>query len=387
MKKFIQRALEKLDKMDPDKIKGLVLDISLENSMLEMVLHSMMDGVVVVDRENKVLLRNKASKRLIPFLVDDIYEKVVWKVISDPEIAMFFKKTLLNQERIEDKEFAIINKGNLIIISCSLVPLVKDRRIEGTLIHTEDITERKAKEARLRRAESLASLTTLTAGIAHEIKNPLGSIGIHIQLIQKIMKSKECIEPGDIDGYLDVINEEVNRLNKIVVDFLFAVRPMDLKLDTISVNQIISDLLEFLKFELENAHVTLKAELGEVPEIPVDEKYIKQALLNIIQNALSAMPNGGTLTLVTEQKDEKLLVKIMDTGTGIPEEIREKIFEPFFTTKEFGSGLGLTLVFKIVKEHQGDITVNSRVGEGTEFIISLPIPQKGQKLIDYKSEY
>ncbi|MBN1412084.1 MAG: PAS domain S-box protein [Spirochaetales bacterium] len=387
MKRFIQKALEKLDKMDFSKIKNLVLDISLENSLLEMILHSMTSGIIVLDRENRISLMNKASRRLIPFVSEDVYEKVVWQTVSDVEIANFLKMTLLNQERVKDKEFAIINKGNLIVISCSTLPLVKERRIEGTLINVQDITEKKAKEARLRRAESLASLTTLTAGIAHEIKNPLGSIGIHIQLIQKMMKNKDCLHPNDIGGYLDVINEEVNRLNKIVVDFLFAVRPMDLKLEDSDINELIKDLLEFLKFELENAGVELETELGEVPVIPVDEKYLKQALLNIIQNALSAMPDGGVLKIITAQDDDKFLIKITDTGHGIPQDVMEKIFEPFFTTKEFGSGLGLTLVFKIVKELQGDIMVNSKVGEGTTFIISLPIPQKEQKLIDYRSEY
>jgi len=267
------------------------------------------------------------------------------------------------------------------------MPLVQQGEIQGTLLHIEDVTDRRSKEARLHRAESLASLTTLAAGVAHEIKNPLGSISIHIQLIQKTMSSPKRLDRKTVRHYLDVVNEEVDRLNRIVVDFLFAVRPMDARLEEADVNKLLEDLLEFVHFELEEAKIELIPRLAEdLPLLEFDEKLLKQALLNIINNAVAAMPKGGTLTVSTERRGEVVLVHVRDTGSGISDENMAKIFEPYFTTKDFGSGLGLTVVYKIVKEHGGEINVKSREGEGTTFTISLPIPIKELRLLGWKGK-
>ncbi len=386
MRKFIQKALEKLDKMDKEQIKGLLCQIANENELLDMVLDSMTDGVVVTDKNHRILLYNKAFGRLIPFTQSDDHEQKLWEAIEDREISDFFDEKLNNQEKVVDKEFTLSN-GVTRTISLSILPLVKEGKIQGNLVHVEDVTEKRSKEARLRRAENLAALTTLAAGIAHEIKNPLGSIGIHIQLIQKAMRNKETIRREDIENYLNVINEEVDRLNRIIVDFLFAVRPMNTKLEDSDVNQVIKGLLDFVKYELEESNVKLEAHLAEaLPKIKLDAKYFKQALLNLIKNALYAMPNGGILRVETGRTGDMVYVKIIDNGVGIPKSIIDKIFEPYFTTKDFGTGLGLTLVYKIVKEHMGEITVESKEGKGTVFTLSFPIPQKEKRLIAYKGE-
>ena len=385
MKNFVKKALDKLDKLDKTQIKKILSNISGEHELLETVLYSLEHGVVVVDQEHKILLINKASKRLIPFISDDVLNMEVWDAVDDKEISYFLFDSLTKQEKVFDHEFTFGN-GHTRTVACSLMPLVRDKKIQGNLIHIEDVTEKRTREARLRRAESLAALTTLTAGVAHEIKNPLGSIGIHIQLIQKQIKEKEVIETNEIKDALNVISEEVVRLNRVVLDFLFAVRPMDSKPELRDLNILVSDLLQFLRYELDNAHVELSVNLEKIPYIEMDEKYIKQALLNVIQNALAAMPDGGILTIKSYKEDDRVLIEIADTGTGIPDEIKDKIFEPYFTTKDFGSGLGLTLVYKIMKEHLGEISINSKEGLGTSFVLNFPIPQKARRLLEYSEE-
>jgi len=275
---------------------------------------------------------------------------------------------------------------------------VDKRRITGSLVHINDITEKRGREVRLRRAENLASLTTLAAGVAHEIKNPLAAISIHLQLMQKMLgkgggkndaSKNDSAKTGKqqdelIAKYFNIINEEVDRLNRIVVDFLFAVRPMTLELREGNINGLVAELAEFINTELEQSKIRLLLELDE-KLLPVlfDERYMKQVLLNLIKNAQAAMPNGGLLTIATLGADTEVRISVCDTGVGISAENLKKMFEPYFTTKENGTGLGLTLVYKIIREHQGDIAVDSREGEGTNFEIILPVYQKKQRQIAY----
>jgi two-component system, sporulation sensor kinase E len=386
MRRFLQRALEKIDKMDRTQVSKLVSDIAGENELLEMVMESMTDGVVVTDREDRILMINKSAERMLPLGADDLIEKTLEEAIADEEIRAFFTDNLRDLDRVLDREFTLGN-GYSRILSLSIMPLVRQGRITGNVIHIEDVTEKRAREARLRRAESLAALTTLTAGVAHEIKNPLGSIGIHLELMKKEMSGKRQIETRKVMENLLIIKEEVDRLNRIVMDFLFTVRPMNAELSYGDLNRVVRELLDFMKFELAEADITLETELaGANPQVLMDERYMKQAVLNLLKNAISAMPGGGLLRVQTIHKGNELCLKISDSGVGIPEENMEKIFEPYFTTKDFGSGLGLTLVYKIVKEHLGDIEITSKTGEGTTVLMCFPIPQKEKRLIGYSEE-
>jgi two-component system, sporulation sensor kinase E len=382
MRKFIQRALNKLSKLDKQQIHALIYDLARENEQMEVVLDSLTDGVIVADQYNKLILCNKSAERMVPIRDFDYFEKIVWEVMGDPDIAGFIREVILSEDSIRDREFTLDSSGATRILSISIMPLVRRGRVRGNVIHFEDVSERRWKEARLRRAESLASLTTLAAGVAHEIKNPLGSMGIHIQLMQKLLSGSESVKSGDISEYLDIVNEEVERLNRIVMDFLFAVRPMDINLAEHDLNALLHEIMDFMKYEIEEAGVELSEDYQvDIPHILLDDKFIKQAILNIVKNAINAMPDGGKLTISTRYRGDEVLLRIIDTGTGMSDEVLNKIFEPYFTTKEFGSGIGLTIVYKIIKEHRGEISVISQEGKGTTFTLSFPIPPGQQNLI------
>ncbi|GHU32247.1 PAS domain-containing sensor histidine kinase [Spirochaetia bacterium] len=384
MRQFIKSALKKLPKMTIEQTRALLVSAATEIDRLETVLDSLTDGIVVGDKNHSLILANKYARILLPHNDED-GTKTLWNIIQDDMLSEFIEIVLNSGDRVNDREFEVENNGKLRLLSMNILPLVQDHRISGSLIHVKDITEKRAREARLRRMESLASLTTLAAGVAHEIKNPLGSLSIHIQLIQKIIAAHTTLEETQqIDKYLGIVNEEINRLNHIVVDFLFAVRPMDMDFHEGNINTVIHELAEFVRPELDSVNIMGKLDLGEsLPDIDFDERYIKQALLNLVKNSIAAMPDGGTLTIATYRQDSEVILCVSDTGTGIPEENISKIFEPYFTTKATGSGLGLTLVYKIIREHNGEITIKSRINEGTSFIISLPIPQKDRKLIGF----
>jgi len=387
MRNFIQKALNKLQKLDKEQIRILLVDLASENELLEIVLDSLDDGVLVVDLQSKLITYNRMAEKLICFKVNDPTDRVIWEVVEDQDIAEFIERVLKNAERVNEEEFSLNYSGIVRTICLDAMPVVKKGSIQGTAIIVSDITERKKKEAQLRRAESLASLTTLAAGVAHEIKNPLGSIGIHIQLMQKSLKRDKVITEEKAGKYLGIINEEIERLNEIIVDFLFAVRPMNTNLEVSHINTVVSDLLNFVKFELKNNGIIIKTDLDlNIPKINMDVKFMKQALLNIIKNAEAAMPHGGELTIKTYESDGNVVLDVQDTGFGISEENIGKIFEPYFTTKQFGSGLGLTVVYKIIKEHGGEIFLESKEGKGTTFTIKIPVPQKEKKLIEWQDE-
>jgi len=390
MSGFYRRALSKLNRLNLEQCRELLVSASQEIFRLDTVLDSLPSGILVCDEKHRLLMANKAALRFLPISYTE--GEILWELILDEHIANFFQQALKRGDRLLEQEMDLQTQGppgpNR-LLSISVHPLVEKRHITGSLVYIEDITEKRGREVRLRRAENLASLTTLAAGVAHEIKNPLGAISIHLQLLRKALDKKEkqqepAVTDALVDKYFSVLNEEVDRLNGIVIDFLFAVRPMSLELCEGDLNALVAALGEFIRAELEQSNIRLLLELDEkLPPVLFDERYMKQVLLNLIKNAQAAMPKGGLLTIATFGSDSEIRISVCDTGTGISQENLKKIFEPYFTTKSNGTGLGLTLVYKIIREHQGEMSVDSREGEGTDFEIILPVYQKKQNLINY----
>jgi len=186
------------------------------------------------------------------------------------------------------------------------------------------------------------------------------------------------------EKYFKIINEEFERLNSIVVNFLYAVRPLPIELREGNINELIFKIMDFVAPEMEQSKIICMLELDEnAPNVLMDERLMKQALLNLVKNAQAAMPRGGVLTVATNYADNEIKISICDTGIGISTENLAKIFEPYFTTTETGTGLGLTQVYKIIRAHHGEISVDSAPGLGTDFRITLPIPQKERRMIAY----
>jgi two-component system, sporulation sensor kinase E len=384
MRRFVERALAKLPRLNEDQMRSLLYALAEENGRMDAALDSMLDGIVVCDRDHLPIIYNKSAERMLRFAGSDPAERPIWHSVSDEDLSDFFRQTLEGEETVLDREFGLEAKGATRLIAVSVSTLVAQGRIEGALVHMEDITEKRRKEAQLRRAESLASLTTLAAGVAHEIKNPLGSLSIHVQLIRKALFGREEVETAILERHLGVVDEEIDRLNKIVVDFLFAVRPMDVQLRESDPGELVESVAEFIGPEADRAGVMVEVAIGEnLPRVALDGRLMKQAVLNLVKNALAAMPGGGKLRLSATRVDEEVRLSIEDSGVGISEEDMPKIFEPYFTTKENGTGLGLTITFKIVREHDGEITVTSHPGQGSTFVISLPVPQKERRLLPY----
>jgi len=349
------------------------------------MLSASVDYFIIADLDHRVVGYNYKMERFMRMgRFRSFYGRKIWTVIADEDIVAFVRKTLEAGEAAMNREFTLDVNGEKRIMSIALIPLSTQNKVRGYLYYMTDITLLKSQETRFRRAESLASLTTMTASVAHEIKNPLSAIGIHIQLINKAVKGKSSVAPHLILKHLDVVSEEVDRLNKIVVDFLYAVRPMNIKPARTDLADLMHEILNFVRGELAAAKITVKESFSRLlPKVFIDIRAIRPAVMNIIKNAIAAMPQGGTLTVSTEKDKEHIYLVISDTGEGIPLENQDKIFEPYFTTRETGSGLGLTNVLKILKEHKADIFVDSEPGKGATFTISFPIPKEEMRLLEY----
>ncbi len=386
MKNFVLRAIQKIDQLDTKQIVDIMRSQADDVEMLENVLESIHDGVILTDEKLTVLYANSNCRNLVPMARFRSYEGIALaKVLEDEHVLRYIELKVQQKAGDEDNEFTFQKGDKLQTIAVTVFSYKSssERVRSSYVVMFSDVTEHNANEARLRRSENLASMTTMAAGVAHEIKNPLAAMAIHLQLLRKAFGRKESLTLDDAQRYLDVLDEEINRLNSIVVDFLFAVRPMDTRLRLGQIGRTLEEVAKFVAPELAEHHVKLKLDFpNSLPRLEYDEHLIKQALLNLIKNAMNAMEGGGMLILQARHDQNQVLLKVIDTGIGMDEQTQLKIFEPYFTTKATGTGLGLTVVYKIMKEHKGDITVQSKLGEGTTFTLYFPVPRSERLALD-----
>ena len=259
MNDFVKKASQKISKLSPEQLSSFVKTLIGEKDRMDSILSSLSTGLIIVDCDWKIIDLNKSAERLLPFLNhgSDIKSDTepVWTQILDTDVSNYLKKCAEEERTNVNEEFSIQNNDSYRFITLTVVPLVKkewndddevtDTTIAGSIITIEDITEKRQQEILLHRMESLASLTNLAASVAHEIKNPLGAISIHIQLLQKAVakarKTDGALPPEKfMENYISVINEEIDNLNKIVVDFLFAVRPVQANLHLVSPDELLT---------------------------------------------------------------------------------------------------------------------------------------------------
>lgn len=351
-----------------------------EYDLLKEVLDRQDDGHIVLSKEDhEVLLITRNLTKLIPVSTSG---KSFSDSIKDPDLKKYFKSVLDGNESMNERDFSF-GEGEIKTIRISFLPFMLND-VEYIDIRFNDITDALKKEMKLRNTEALASMTTMAAGVAHEIKNPLAAMQIYTSLLRKAIASGKGIEKAN--EFIDIIEQETERLNEIAVDFLFAVKPMqvDLKLD--SLNEIIMELGDFVAVEAVTKNIKMTFHLDKfIPSLMLDRKLLRRAFLNVINNSFYAMKTGGELIIEDKCDGDYVKLSIIDNGTGMSEETKKRIFEPYYTTKaESGTGLGLTAVLKIVNAHSAEITLDSQLGVGTCFTFKFPIPKSQRKVLKEK---
>lgn len=355
--------------VDITERKRMETELRKTKELLESIIDNTADGICVLDLEFKVISINAAFEHIYGWTQEELSTQLlpIYPESSLDERTIMYDQ-LKKGNKISGHEAVRLRKdGRLIHVSVTITPILNEHgKFFGFAGITRDITERKQTEDLLRKSDKLAVAGQLAAGLAHEIRNPLTSLRGFLQLLQHDLRGKQ--------HYFDIMLSELDRINFIVSEFLVIAKPEAIQYKKSDLTLILQSVIALLDTQAVLCNVQLMLEIQtDIPEIICSEMHLKQLFINLVKNAMEAIPKDGQIKMtVTLQEDNWIRVRTQDNGCGIPEERLKQLGEPFYTTKEKGTGLGLMMCFKIVEAHKGMIHIESQVGYGTTIDVLLP---------------
>lgn len=381
---FLDKLIARIGRVEPEEIQNYLGRLVQEKGFLERVFDVLQEGVVIIDGGRHVNYINRAACSFFGLDQETALDKRV-----DSQLRGIDWAALTSARQTVSRDLEVFYPENR-YLNFYLSPIegAEQGEVLGFVMIVHDITmKRRVAEEKIE-SERMTALTMLAAGVAHELGNPLNSLNIHLQLLErKLRKAAPDLYQSQLKEILDVSREEIGRLDFTISQFLKAIRPTQPQLELHDLNTLIRESVRFLEKELSDRDIAVTLELhSRIPPIPLDANQIKQAFYNIIRNAMQAMNPGGRLHVHSDRTEEEILIGFTDDGGGIPAEVMGKVFDPYFTTKKSGTGLGLLIVRRIVREHGGEIELTSRENEGTRLVIHLPISAKGPRLLPSASE-
>jgi two-component system, sporulation sensor kinase A len=325
--------------------------------------------IYAIDKEGKFTLVNESFAKLLGTETQDLLGKKIedFQFHIDSNLVRVWEDIETIKERFVLEEEFKDQEGNIRWIETVRLPIFSpNREIDQILFVSTDITERKQAEELLRKSEKLAVVGELAAGVAHEIRNPLTSIKGFMHLLKEECETHK--------HYFEIMESELERINFIVNEFLMLGKPQVMNFRQKNVSDLLKDVMTLLESQAILNNVKMISEFEpNLPLLYCDENQLKQVFINIIKNAIEAMPNGGNVKIQAKKKENNLVIRFIDQGSGIPKDRIAKLGEPFYSTKEKGTGLGLMVSFKIIEAHKGRIKIESEVGQGTTVDLSFPI--------------
>jgi signal transduction histidine kinase len=399
---FLEKLIERLGRIGPEEVQNYFLRLAQEKGFLETVFNAIQEGIIVTDSKGRITYLNDAAGELFGLRASDAVGKRL-----DERVRGLDWESLTQSSGPVSRDMEIFYPANR-FINFYIVPLMIEHRETGEKIDKKgttqagsesfpdgqneqvghaiilrDITESRRSAQQIIESERLNALTLLAAGVAHEIGNPLNSLHIHLQLMQRQADKLDRAARDELQESIDIARSEVNRLDSIVTQFLRAIRPSKPELHPENLNTIVEETLRFFTPEIQDRDIVVEQELrSDLPLLQIDRDQMKQAFYNVIKNSLQAMKRRGTLRIRTDRDDTHALISFIDTGSGMSAENLSRVFEPYFTTKPSGTGLGLLIVRRIVREHGGELSIESSEGKGLTLTIRLPYVDKRVRMLE-----
>ena len=406
---FLEKLIERLGRVGPEDVQNYFLRLAQEKGFLETVFNAIQEGIVVTDSKGRITYLNDAACALfgleageaIGKRLDERIGGLDWTSLTrsggpvSHDVEIFYPQdrfinfyvvplVIEQREPVAGKaDFGRLRSSAFAKATANKPPAVTVPEEVGHVMILRDITESRRTAQQTIESERLNALRLLAAGVAHEIGNPLNSLHIHLQLMERSVQKLHDGEKKELQRSIDVARSEVNRLDSIVTQFLKAIRPSRPQLRPENVNTIVEEAVRFFTPELQDREIVVEQELrSDLPLLQLDRDQMKQAFYNVIKNGVEAMHRHGTLRIRTDLADTHVIVRFEDSGGGMSAENLSRVFEPYFTTKASGSGLGLLIVRRIVREHGGELSVESNQGKGLALTIRLPFIDKRIRMLE-----
>ena len=407
---FLEKLIERLGRIGPEDVQNYFLRLAQEKGFLETVFNAIQEGIIVTDSKGRITYLNDAACGLFGFEAGDVIGKRLDERIRGLDLESLTKtggpvshdmEIFYPQNRfinfyivplmIEPREATVaggddsggVVAGSHVRRRPGSTPSATVAEQVGHVMILRDITESRRTTQQTIESERFNALTLLAAGVAHEIGNPLNSLHIHLQLMERGVQKLDDGAKAELQQSIDVARSEVNRLDSIVTQFLRAIRPSRPQLRPENINAIVEEAVRFFTPEIQDRDIVVEQELrSDLPLLELDRDQMKQAFYNVIKNSLEAMKRRGTLRIRTDRDDTHVLITFVDTGGGISAENLSHVFEPYFTTKPSGTGLGLLIVRRIVREHGGELSIESSHDKGLTLTIRLPYIDKRIRMLE-----
>jgi two-component system, sporulation sensor kinase E len=386
---IIDRLIDRFDKLEPEEIQRIVLKVVQEKGFLEKVFEVLREGIIVTGARDSIHYINQAAcdffgldpKTAIRSAVTDLFPGLDWSEVTG-------SGGVVNRD-------LVVRYPELRYLNFYIAPLANEdlnapegEHLVGYVIILRDNTRSRERQMKEIESEKIEAVKSLAAGVAHEIGNPLNSLNIHLQVVErKVRKRVDAKLAKELLESLEIARNEIKRLDFIVEKFLNAVRPTRPLPVTTDLNDLVNEAVNFIGPEVADRRIALTLDLEEeLPLLHVDQDQLKQVFYNLIRNSCQAMGSNGELTLRTSCNDDNVIITIADNGPGIPPEQVSRVFEPYYTTKKTGSGLGLLIVHRIIHDHGGEVEFKSREGIGTEVSIFLPRAERLMRFLPDRSK-
>ena len=362
-----------------ERLRGAQYEVSDLRGNIDHLLQDLEDAVFIFNREFRLVFASGSVEKFLGRDRSDLPGQSVSAVFPpSTTLGLLVAQSSQNGRAIRNRRVPLAAAGQavaglaVVLLSVDILETLPGgpAGAGGILVRVRDPEAQRKIGRELQTADRLTAISRITSGVAHEVKNPLNAILLHVEVARSKLSSGEM----DVSEQMEIISREILRLDRVVRTFLDFTRPVELQLDNVLLQDLVREIVELARPQTDaaNIRVSVQQEADGV-EVRVDRDLLKQAVLNVVVNAMQAMPEGGELRFESSASKDNAELRISDTGPGIPPELRDKIFRLYFSTKSEGSGIGLAMTFRIVQIHDGTIDFTSEPGKGTTFVICLPI--------------